>query len=282
MGQTRTTYAHRGYKRRTGRHRGYHRPPTTKPSLASYNGRRADFCWGKDLAWFDAISTGDTMGRAVFRGSLATVKQLPPKLATHPLRFDAPRLLTFPDVFPNGPANKVTFGALGEIWYRKAPRRGRGVMQNLTAFYHPLDMLCEWNRAYGSRGFLQYQFIIPFAARTELRQIVARIAESGHVSFLNVLKRMGEANPAPLSFPRAGWTITVDFPIKAGLHEFCTELDQRVLDAGGWPYLAKESRTTPEAIAAMYPRLDEWRQVRRWVDPQGVFVSDMARRLELL
>ena len=245
------------------------------------NGSDADYDYS--MAWFDAISTGNKLGRAVFsRGSLATAKQLPPKLQAHPLKFDAPQLVTFPDVFPNGLANKLTFGALGEVWYRKAPKRGRGLVQNLTAFYHPLDTFGEWNRAYGSRGFLQYQFIIPFVARAELRQIAARIADSGHVSFLNVLKRMGEGNPAPLSFPRAGWTITVDFPITAGLHEFCDELDQRVLDADGRLYLAKESRTTPETFAAMYPRLDEWRAVRRSVDPDGVFVSDMARRLELL
>jgi len=32
----------------------------------------------------------------------------------------------------------------------------------------------------------------------------------------------------------------------------------------------------------MYPRLDEWIAVRRRVDPEGVFASDLARRLELL
>jgi len=243
----------------------------------------SDAGYDYSMAWFDALSRGDKLGRAVFsRGSLATVDELPDKLAAHPLKFDAPQLVTFPDVFPNGLANKLTFGALGAVWYRKASRRGRGLVQNLTAFYHPLDMFGEWNRAYGSRGFLQYQFIVPFAARTELRQLVTRIAESGHVSFLNVLKRMGKANRAPLSFPRAGWTITVDFPVKAGLHEFCEELDRRVLDAGGRLYLAKESRTTPQTFAAMYPHLDEWRQVRHSVDPDGVFTSDMSRRLELL
>jgi len=92
---------------------------------------------------------------------------------------------------------------------------------------------------------------------------------------------MGDGNQAPLSFPRAGWTITVDFPIKSDLRELCDELDRRVLDAGGRLYLAKDSRTRPETFAAMYPRLDEWRAVRSSVDPDGVFASDMSRRLEL-
>ncbi|MGW5050739.1 FAD-binding protein [Actinokineospora sp. NPDC004072] len=234
------------------------------------------------MAWFDSISTDGRLGRAVFsRGSLATVDQLPVKKRRDPLRFDAPQLLTLPDVFPNGLANKLTFRALGELWYRKAPKRGRGQIQNLTAFYHPLDLFGEWNRAYGTNGFLQYQFILPFDQDAALRHIVRRVAESGHVSFLNVLKRMGEANPAPLSFPRPGWTITVDFPIKAGLREFCDELDELVLAAGGRLYLAKESRTAPETFHRMYPRLDEWRKTRAAVDPDGLFTSDQSRRLGL-
>jgi len=244
------------------------------------NGSDANYDYS--MAWFDSISTGAKLGRAVFsRGSLATVDQLPAKLKANPLKFDAPQLLTLPDVFPNGLANKLTFRALGEAWYRKAPKQGREQIQNLTAFYHPLDLFGEWNRAYGSRGFLQYQFIVPFEADAELRSIVRRIAESGHVSFLNVLKRMGDGNAAPLSFPRPGWTITVDFPIVAGLPAFCAELDQRVLDADGRLYLAKESRTAPETFHRMYPRLDEWRKTRLAADPDGLFVSDQSRRLGL-
>ncbi|MGH3862124.1 FAD-binding protein [Actinokineospora sp.] len=234
------------------------------------------------MAWFDSISTDDKLGRAVFsRGSLATVDQLPKKLRANPLKFDAPQLLTLPNIFPNGLANKLTFRALGEAWYRKAPKQARGQIQNLTAFYHPLDLFGEWNRAYGPNGFLQYQFIIPFEADADLRGIVRRIAESGHVSFLNVLKRMGESNAAPLSFPRPGWTITVDFPITPRLPAFCAELDELVLGVGGRLYLAKESRTAPETFHRMYPRLDEWRKVRQSVDPDGLFISDQARRLEL-
>ncbi|MGH2886731.1 MAG: FAD-binding oxidoreductase, partial [Solirubrobacteraceae bacterium] len=185
-------------------------------------------------AWFDAISTGARLGRAVLtRGSLARLDELPPKLRQAPLAFDAPQLLTAPDVFPNGLANRAVFGALSEAWYRKAPRQRRGEVQNLTSFYHPLDMVGEWNRAYGSRGFLQYQFVVPLAAESTFRSIVAQIARSGHVSFLNVLKRFGPASQAPLSFPQPGWTITVDFPIRHGLAEFCDGLDEQVLEAGG-------------------------------------------------
>jgi decaprenylphospho-beta-D-ribofuranose 2-oxidase len=244
------------------------------------NGSEENYTYSS--GWFDAISKGAKLGRAAFsRGSLAKLDELPPKLRTDPLKFDAPKLATLPDVFPNGLANKLTFSALGEAWYRKSPKQKRGVVENLTTFYHPLDMFGEWNRAYGSKGFLQYQFSTPLNAHEDLRRILTRVANSGHYSFLNVFKQMGEGNRAPLSFPHPGWMVCLDFPIKEGLSRFCRELDDEVIAIGGRLYTAKDSRTDPEQFAKMYPRLDEWRKTRHSVDPEGVFASDMSRRLEL-
>lgn len=244
------------------------------------DGSEANYTYSS--AWFDAISAPPKLGRAaVSRGCLARLDQLPKKLRRNPLKFDAPQLLTLPDRFPNGLANKYTFGPIGELWYRKSGTY-RGKIQNLTQFYHPLDIFGEWNRAYGSAGFLQYQFVIPPEAVDEFKSIVGDIQKSGHYSFLNVFKLFGPGNQAPLSFPIPGWNICVDFPIKAGLNKFVGELDRRVMEFGGRLYTAKDSRTTADTFHAMYPRIDEWIAVRRQVDPTRVFASDMARRLELL
>ena len=241
-------------------------------------------CGGRDRGGAVATTTtGRQLGRAVLtRGSLATRDQLPPKLRRDPLKFDAPQLLTVPDIFPNGLANRVTLRAFSELWYRKAPKRRRGHIENITSFYQTLDVVGEWNRVYGSHGFLQYQFVVPMGEEATIRRIVEKIAHSPYTSGLNVFKRFGAAGPAPLSFPMPGWTITVDFPAAMrGLNRFCNELDELVLAAGGRLYLAKESRASAETIRAGYPRFEEWRKVRAATDPHGVFTSDMARRLEL-
>jgi len=242
----------------------------------------SDDGYGYSAAWFDTTTTGIHLGRAVLtRGSLARVDQLPVKLRVDPLAFDAPQLLTFPDIFPSGLANRLTLRAFSSLWYRKAPRRQRGAIQNITAFYQVLDLFGDWNRVYGGRGFLQYQFAVPHEGLDALREIVARIGASPHASGLNVLKRFGAANPAPLSFPIPGWTACCDFPVAAGLHRFCDELDDLVLAAGGRLYLAKESRASAATIRAGYPRFDEWRKTRDAADPHAIFTSDMSRRLEL-
>jgi len=234
------------------------------------------------VAWFDSVATGASLGRAVLtRGWAARRVDLPRSLRHDPLRFDAPRLFTAPPAFPGGLLNRATARAFNELWYRKAPAQRHGEVQNITKFFHPLDVVGEWNRVYGPRGFLQYQFVVPFGAEDTFRRCVHAIAASGQVSCLNVLKRFGAGNGAPLSFPMPGWTLAVDIPIGPGLSRLCTDLDELVLGAGGRVYLAKDSRVGAETLARMYPRIDEWRKVRTAADPHGVFVSDLARRLAL-
>jgi decaprenylphospho-beta-D-ribofuranose 2-oxidase len=237
--------------------------------------------YAESVSWFDAVTTGKHLGRGILtRANHATVADLPAKKRAQPLKFDAPQLLTVPDVFPSGLFNRVTMKAFAELWYRKSPTKP-GAVQNITQFLHPLDIAGDWNRAYGPRGFLQYQFVVPFGAEDAVREAVHTIAHSGHVSGLNVLKRFGPGNRAPLSFPTPGWTLCVDFPVRSGLNELCDRLDRLVLAANGRLYLAKESRTTADALQRMYPRIDEWRKVRAAVDPTGIFSSDMSRRLAL-
>src|SRR5699024_4220449 len=78
-------------------------------------------------AWFDVISPEPKLGRStISRGSLATLEQLKefaPKLAADPLKFNAPQLMTVPDIFPSWTMNKLTLMAIGEAYYAWAHLR---------------------------------------------------------------------------------------------------------------------------------------------------------------
>lgn len=237
------------------------------------------------VAWTDLLATGANLGRSVlWRGDHARLDDLDPGSRAEPLRHQPRHLLSVPPMVPEpGFVNPLTSRLFSEVWYRKAPRHRDGELKSISAFFHPLDAVGHWNRLYGRRGFLQYQFVVPFDADGTLRRIVERLAAAQIASPLVVLKRFGPANPGPLSFPMPGWTLTVDVPAGAsGLIEILGELDELVLDAGGRHYLAKDAHMTAATLRRGYPRLGEWQAVQRRLDPTGRWRSDQARRLGLV
>ncbi|CAM5273875.1 FAD-binding oxidoreductase OS=Streptomyces tendae OX=1932 GN=GUR47_16565 PE=4 SV=1 [Streptomyces tendae] len=237
------------------------------------------------VAWIDLLARGRATGRAVLtRGDHAPLDALPARSRARraPLAFRTSRLPAAPDLVPDGLLGRTAVGLFNEVWYRKAPRCSRGRLQRISTFFHPLDGVPHWNRVYGRGGFVQYQFVVGHGREEALRRIVRRISVRRCPSFLAVLKRFGEADPGWLSFPVPGWTLALDIPAGLpGLGAFLDELDEEVADAGGRVYLAKDARLRPELLAAMYPRLDDFRALRAELDPRGVFVSDLARRLSL-
>lgn len=236
------------------------------------------------VAWLDLLATGRHLGRGILtNGDHARLADLGPREASAPLGYEAHQTISVPPLVPApGVINRLSVAAFNEVWYRKVPNLRQGELQSIPSYFHPLDGVGEWNRLYGRQGFLQYQFVLPLGAEDVLRTVIERISAAALPIFLNVLKRFGPANPAPLSFPRSGWTLTIDVAAgRSGLSELLAGLDALILDAGGRHYLAKDFQTTPEAIRRGYPRLDEWLAVRNRVDPAGVWASDLSRRLGL-
>lgn len=234
------------------------------------------------VAWFDTATTGDALGRGVItRGNSAVREELDPAQGRTALEFAARQRGRVPVNLPMSLVNRFTARAFNALWYAKAPRDRTGEIQDIAQFFHPLDIVGDWNRVYGPKGFCQYQFAVPFGEESAFTSAVETIATSGHVSSLNVLKRFGPGNRSPLSFPVEGWTLAVDLPVRAGLDTLLSHLDRLVLAAGGRIYLAKDSRTSAATVAAMYPRLAEFRAARDQFDPDRTFRSDLSRRLDL-
>ena len=232
------------------------------------------------VAWVDCMTRGAHLGRSILtRGEHARSNDVesPSLLAPAPAR------LKVPFDAPNGLLNPLTIRAFNEAWFRSSPRLQLAKPESISSFFHPLDGVRDWNRLYGRRGFVQYQFCVPEGSSDTVRRAIEHLSSSGVASFLAVLKRFGPSSPGPLSFPMPGWTLALDLPIgPASLPRLLDDLDEMVLLAGGRIYLAKDARLSPEKMRAMYPQLDAFLEVKNRVDPEHIVTSDLARRLNLV
>src|SRR5581483_2983903 len=188
-----------------------------------------------------------------------------------------------PRGWPAGALRRATVRAFNAVKYASAPRTERGRPEPFGRHMFPLDALDAWPRLYGPQGLLQYQLVVPMGSERVLERVIEGLRRARVPCYLAVLKDFGPANSAPLSFPLAGWTLALDLPRAArGIAPALERCDELVAAAGGRVYLSKDARLRPDALRAMYPRLEEWRAARDRSEPSGVWRSDLALRAGLV
>jgi FAD/FMN-containing dehydrogenase len=233
------------------------------------------------VCWIDCLARGQGMGRSVLITGHHASKGEVPLMSHAPLVIREKRRKNFKRDWPGFMLNPWSIKLFNSLYYLREGSRGE-FRTDYNSFFYPLDRMHNWNRMYGKRGFVQYQFVVPKEnAREGVRKAIDLLSRTRRASFLAVLKRMGPASKGMLSFPMDGYTLALDIPLTNDLVDFCKKLDEIVLAHGGRVYLAKDSRLPAATFRAMYPRLEEFLAVKREVDPSNRFTSDLAKRLEI-
>ena len=191
--------------------------------------------------------------------------------------------LSVPFDFPDWVLNKWSIRLFNELIYR-LHRPFRSGVQHPEEFFYPLDKILNWNRAYGKRGFTQYQCVLPDGANGDSLQAAREFlqvltAEGGADGFLCVIKDCAEEGNGMLSFPKRGISIAIDLAVGDSTQSLVDRLNESVIEHGGRIYLAKDAFTRPDHFRAMEPRLDAWLEVRRRWDPQLRIRSSQSVRV---
>ena len=200
--------------------------------------------WTYNVAWIDCLQTGKNIGRSILmRGEHAFKHELPKKLQQKPLRLKQKFIPKVPFYFPDFMLNKWSVRLFNYLYFNKQKRREIKNFVDYETFFYPLDVVNDWNKIYGKKGFIQYQMVIPKAQGKEgMRKILDTIAKSGNGSFLAVLKLFGKENPlAYNAFPLEGYTLALDFKVNSKLTKLVADLDEIVEEFGGRIYLTKDS-----------------------------------------
>ena len=242
---------------------------------------RAETHYRYSVAWLDSSSNGSSTGRAVFMcGNHATRHQIPASVI-HPFAVPEKRSWNIPFTLPAFMLSQAAARIFHKWFYRQNANRANEIM-DFDSFFYPLDRIHNWNLAYGRKGFIQYQIVLPTeSSRSGFLELFELLNKSRRLSFLAVLKRFGQGNRGFLSFPTKGYTLALDFPVTRGLISFLQELDRLVLKFGGRVYLAKDSTLTPDVFSEMYPALSQFQEIKQRLDPAGRLSSSLSRRLKL-
>lgn len=224
------------------------------------------------VAWIDQLASGKASGR----GLLMTGNH-----AEHGARVASPAAarLSVPFQPPFNVLNRPFLSAFNSA-YRWMKGRGAGPHHApYGGFFFPLDGVRDWNRLYGPKGLFQHQSVVPEdAARRAVPALLTAARDAGQGSFLTVLKRFGaQRSPGLLSFPRPGYTLTLDFPNRgAATLALLERLDAIAIEAGGAVNPYKDARMSADIFGASFPG---WRRLEALRDP--AFLSSFWGRTAL-
>jgi decaprenylphospho-beta-D-ribofuranose 2-oxidase len=239
-----------------------------------------DHEYNYSVAWIDALAKGNKLGSGVLTlGNAAKLTDLPDKLKSDPLKLHSGSKIRVPFFLPSFALNSLTVRVLNRVI--AFVQNSSKDFIHYEKFFFPLDAINDWNKGYGKRGFVQYQFVIPEEnGKKHLAAILEMIASSNCNPFLNVFKKMGDGQGI-LSFPFKGYTLAIDFPVTKHLFEFTPRLDEKVLEAGGRLYLGKDALLSEKMFKEMYPQYTQWLAIKEKYDPSAKFSSNISRRLGL-
>jgi len=233
------------------------------------------------VAWIDCLQKGKHFGRSILMlGEHATLADLDENKKKNPLKLPSKTQITFPFNLPSFVLNQFTIKAFNFLFYGKNLSREINNIISYEPFFYPLDAILHWNRGYGKPGFVQYQFVLSLESKQGLIEILNKISDKGLGSFLAVLKIFGKQDDL-ISFPKEGYTLALDFPVRKGLFEFLDELDKVVLNYGGRIYLSKDARMKSEIFWNGYSNAHKFLDIVKKYNPNFKFNSIQADRLSI-
>ncbi len=222
-------------------------------------------------SWIDCQSQGKNFARGLFIKANHAVHNNSSKLS-HRKQYSVPYRM--PSYF----LNPITVKAFNATYFYLGEKKHRDYKTHYESLFFPLDAVNNWNKAYGKKGFLQYQCVVPLSDGVDvISEVLKVIAKSGQGSFLSVLKTFGnKISPGYLSFPMPGITLALDFSNRGEKTiQLLHELDKIVISGKGRVYPAKDACMSKEAFQSYYGNaLEKWLP---WKDVG--FCSDFWRRV---
>ena len=140
----------------------------------------------------------------------------------------------------------------------------------------PAHLVC------GPRGYTVQLTFPRTRAREAIIELMA-ICRSSPSPPVTTILRAHKSDDCLISFSEDGYSLNFEFHPKERNEAASRAAVDRLIDAtvryGGKVHLAKDQVLRPEQFYRVYPRYKELLDIKRKLDPEGLFTSDLARRI---
>jgi decaprenylphospho-beta-D-ribofuranose 2-oxidase len=207
------------------------------------------------VAWIDCLAKGENIGKSVLLlGEHASVSDIN---KGNKLIIDTKSKFKIPFYFPSWVLNPFLLKIFNFIFYSTKYSRKTKIV-DYDSFFYPLDKIHNWNKMYGKKGFIQYQFVIPkLNSYDGLKEILEILSKYQLGSFLAVLKLFGKSHENRyLHFPIEGYTLAVDIKITQNIWTILNLLDDIVNKYNGKVYLTKDARMSKLSYELQYTKIN--------------------------
>ncbi len=203
------------------------------------------------VAWIDCLAKGKYIGKSVLllgEHAKSNEVKFKNKLTVHNKPF-----LNIPFNFPNWVLTPFSIKIFNFIFYNKPSSSGESIL-HYDPYFYPLDKINNWNRIYGKKGFIQYQFVLPIANSYDgVKKILGILSNHKLGSFLAVLKLFGKSHEDRyLHFPMEGYTLALDIKVSPIIWHVLDQLDEIVNEYNGKIYLTKDARMNKLSYEKQY------------------------------
>lgn len=202
--------------------------------------------WTYNVAWIDTSARGKNIGRSIlFRAEHSKEKNLKKLDST----FLKNKRINFKNIFPNWIINSFVINIMNKIYFYLSFNNKSLI--DINEYFYQLDKINNWNLIYGSKGFISYQFVIPFRNSTNtILKILHLLNKKKIYSFVSVIKILGKKDGF-LSFGIKGFTLVFDFPISKDIYKTLEKIDDIIIKSKGNIYLCKDSRISVNKFSKM-------------------------------
>lgn len=243
------------------------------------------------VSWIDGFGTGDESGRGLLHAGWM--------VETEDIMSRQPEKQTLPSrimgLFPKSEVwrvlrllnNRIGMKTVNALKYLAGKREhGSEYFNSLAEFNYLLDFVPGWERAYEPWGLIQCQYFVPKEHAPRVFPLMMAMQRAVKLeTFLAVLKRH-RPDDFLMSHAVDGYSLALDFKVTESNRKVLWSLAQKMNDLaiehGGRMYLAKDmTMTAAQAKGYLGPNYDRFVELRRELDPDQLFTSEMAKRLGL-